>query len=127
MLCGVFAVHFTSLHSFVVVVVSIPVEEELHLLHILHIDVVPVEKERTRLAPCARGIECTYPNDLMLAHRGYQDFRFQFESSFCSAQTASLANCGAGDLSKCSNSLPFCLCLFNKNLTFCQTFLFFLW
>ena len=77
-----------------------------------------------KAGPCARGIECTYPDDLMLAHRGYQDFRFQFESPFCSAQTASLANCKAGDLSKCSNSLPFCLCLFNKNITFCQTFLF---
>ena len=34
-----------EIHSFVVVV-SVPVEEELHILHILHIDVVPVEKKQ---------------------------------------------------------------------------------
>ena len=82
MLCGVFAVHFTSLHSFVVVVVSVPVEKE------------------QGWPPAPEAPSALYPDDLMLAHRGYQDFRFQFESPFCSAQTASLANCGAGDLSK---------------------------
>ena len=46
MLCGVFAEHFISFSFLVVVVVSVPVEKELHILHILHIDVVADENEQ---------------------------------------------------------------------------------
>ena len=114
MLCGVFAAHFISYSFVVVVVVAVVVFVFVS---------VPVEKEQgwppTPEASSAliQMILCSRTDVIRTLDFNWSHFFVQrkLQAWLIAGQAIYL------------NSLPFCLYLLNKNLTFCQTFLFFLW